>query len=245
MTSAPIAQAARPVLVHGLTQAMGDAFAPLVQKLAAVGPDPKQEYAAGEALTALIARRGQLLSNAIDQYAGGKPTEAADLARPRPTNSDNATMLTGPWQAALKELMGQNVGPEVAAPFGTFATASMQRAGLSGLPPRDMAILNNELLLLALGVASYWATGQATSTDPKVWASEAVDRSGIVDILTSGDHVIVDGGTLRKFGSASVSQAEAGRMHTLLMMHNLHYLRHLFDAAKHGLDNAFGIQPNR
>lgn len=78
--------------------------------------------------------------------------------------------------------------------FQSFAIASIQKTLVSGLQQRDMAVLNGSLLMLALGAFSYWSktllAGQKPSNDPRVWAAEAVDQSGILGILMNGDHII-------------------------------------------------------
>lgn len=232
MTADAAARAAKPVLVHGLTDALGAAFGPLVQGLS------QMTAPQGADVNTLIAQRGELLADALDQYAGGQPTKPEDLARPKPTSADNTEMLTGPWQAVSKAQ-----GDAVPAPVATFATAIMQRIALSGLPTRDQAMLNNLLLLLTLGAISYWLTGHAGASDPLRWASEAVDRSGVADILSSGDHIAIDGATLRRLPvGAPMTRVVAERTQTMLRMQNLFYVKQLFDAAKRGHDNAFGMQ---
>ncbi|MER9484723.1 hypothetical protein NKI50_01835 [Mesorhizobium sp. M0563] len=75
--------------------------------------------------------------------------------------------------------LGKTVGQ-----FKGFAVSSMQKTMLAGLQQRDAATLNGVLLSLGLGALTYWAketiAGRVTSEDPKVWAVEALDWSGLV-----------------------------------------------------------------
>ncbi|MER9776798.1 hypothetical protein [Mesorhizobium sp. M0220] len=75
--------------------------------------------------------------------------------------------------------LGKTVGQ-----FKGFAVSSMQKTMLAGLQQRDAATLNGVLLALGLGALTYWAketiAGRETSEDPKVWAVEALDWSGLV-----------------------------------------------------------------
>lgn len=81
---------------------------------------------------------------------------------------------------------------KIIAQFKTFGVASIQRTLLSGLQQRDMAALNGTLLMLALGAVSYAvksaARGQPTSDDPKKWAVEALDQSGLLGWLMDANN---------------------------------------------------------
>ncbi|MGX9574024.1 hypothetical protein ACWUKX_15350 [Mesorhizobium sp. f-mel] len=59
----------------------------------------------------------------------------------------------------------------------------MQKTMLAGFQQRDAATLDGVMLSLGLGAVTYWAketiAGRETSEDPKVWAVEALDWSGL------------------------------------------------------------------
>jgi hypothetical protein len=66
---------------------------------------------------------------------------------------------------------------------------------LSGLAQRDMAGLNGVTLMLALGALSSGLKAMQAGDDPSkwtpaMWASEAVDNSGVLGILMNADHAI-------------------------------------------------------
>lgn len=96
--------------------------------------------------------------------------------------------------AGDKPLVAHGDIGSVIAQFQTFAISSVQKTMLSGLAQRDMAVLNGLVLMLGLGAMSYWAKsaagGYAVSDDPRVWASEAVDNSGVLGVLMNADHAL-------------------------------------------------------
>lgn len=68
--------------------------------------------------------------------------------------------------------------------FKSFGVASVQKTLFAGLQQRDMATLNGTVMMLGLGALSYYAIekarGNDVSDDWKVWAGNAVDKSGIL-----------------------------------------------------------------
>ncbi|RWM66907.1 MAG: hypothetical protein EOR82_28215 [Mesorhizobium sp.] len=78
--------------------------------------------------------------------------------------------------------LGKTVGQ-----FKSFAISSMQKTMLAGFQQRDAATLNGVMLSLGLGAVTYWTketiAGRETSEDPKVWAVEALDWSGLTGWL--------------------------------------------------------------
>lgn len=74
--------------------------------------------------------------------------------------------------------LGKTVGQ-----FKSFGISSMQRIMLSGLQQRDASTLNGVIAALGLGAMAYWAkqgvAGKPTSDKPTVWATEALDKSGL------------------------------------------------------------------
>jgi hypothetical protein len=78
--------------------------------------------------------------------------------------------------------LGKTVGQ-----FKSFGVASMQRTMLAGLQQRDAATLNGVLLSLGLGAFTYWAkqrmADREVADDPRVWAAEAFDKSGLTGYL--------------------------------------------------------------
>lgn len=77
--------------------------------------------------------------------------------------------------------------------FKSFAVSSMQRTLLSGLQQRDAATLNGMLVMMGLGAFTYWAKevtgGREPSDDPRVWAVNAVDWSGLGGWLMEGNNI--------------------------------------------------------
>jgi hypothetical protein len=85
--------------------------------------------------------------------------------------------------------LGKTVGQ-----FKSFAISSMQKTMLAGLQQRDAATINGVLLSLGLGALTYWAretiANRETSPDPKVWAVEALDWSGLTGWLMDANGVL-------------------------------------------------------
>jgi len=77
--------------------------------------------------------------------------------------------------------------------FKSFGTSSMQKTMLAGIQQRDAAVLNGTLITLGLGAMVYWLkqtnAGQPVSDDPKVWAVEALDKSGLVGWLMDANNI--------------------------------------------------------
>jgi hypothetical protein len=84
--------------------------------------------------------------------------------------------------------LGKTVGQ-----FKTFAVSSMQKTLLSGIQQRDAATLNGTLLMLGLGAMVYALkeknAGRELSDDPRVWAAEALDRSGLTGWLVEANNI--------------------------------------------------------
>lgn len=74
--------------------------------------------------------------------------------------------------------LGKTVGQ-----FKSFATASVQRTMLAGIQQRDSATLNGAVLMMGLGALTYYlkavTSDKPLSDNPKVWAVEAFDWSGL------------------------------------------------------------------
>ncbi|MGX5846925.1 hypothetical protein ACWGTO_07585 [Mesorhizobium sp. PL10] len=85
--------------------------------------------------------------------------------------------------------LGKTIGQ-----FKSFSISSMQKTMLAGLQQRDAATLNGALLSLGLGAMTYWArktaANQPTSEDPRVWAAEALDWSGLTGWLMDANGVL-------------------------------------------------------
>ncbi|TPJ76903.1 hypothetical protein FJ422_29720 [Mesorhizobium sp. B2-6-3] len=96
--------------------------------------------------------------------------------------------------------LGKTVGQ-----LKSFGVSSMQKTMLVGFQQRDAATLNGIMVSLALGAAAYGLkakiAGQEPSDDPKVWAAEALDKSGLVGWLMDANGV-VEKATRGKWGIA-------------------------------------------
>jgi hypothetical protein len=65
----------------------------------------------------------------------------------------------------------------------SFGISSMQKTVLAGLQQRDAAALNGAMVMMALGAVTYYfkqkIAGREVSDNPRVWAVEAFDWSGL------------------------------------------------------------------
>lgn len=98
--------------------------------------------------------------------------------------------------------------------FQSFAMSSVQKTLISGLQQRDMEMLNGMMVMLGLGTLSYYMktklAGYEVSDDPRIWAAEAVDNSGILGILMNANHAI-EKVTEDKFGISALTGQPARR----------------------------------
>lgn len=82
--------------------------------------------------------------------------------------------------------------------FKAFAFASTQRTLMAGLQQRDAAFVSGLFATLALGALSFWLKAfvageerfaQAQNASAAIWATEAVDNSGILGILSDVNNI--------------------------------------------------------
>jgi ElaB/YqjD/DUF883 family membrane-anchored ribosome-binding protein len=77
--------------------------------------------------------------------------------------------------------------------FRSFAVSSMQKTFMSGIQQRDAATLNGTLIMMGLGALVYAIkeknAGRELSDDPRVWAVEAFDRSGLTGWFMEANNI--------------------------------------------------------
>lgn len=105
--------------------------------------------------------------------------------------------------------LGKTVGQ-----FKSFAVSSMQRTLLSGLQQRDAATLNGALVMMGLGAMTYWAketvAGREVSDDPRVWAVNAFDWSGLGGWIMEANN-ISEKATRGRVGLSAVTGEQVSR----------------------------------
>ncbi|TPM89884.1 hypothetical protein FJ977_35400 [Mesorhizobium sp. B2-1-3A] len=98
--------------------------------------------------------------------------------------------------------------------FKSFGISSMQKTMLTGLQQRDAATLNGVMLSLGLGAMTYWArqsiSGQPVSDDPKQWAVEALDKSGLTGWLMDANNV-AEKATRGRVGFSAITGKQVSR----------------------------------
>lgn len=98
--------------------------------------------------------------------------------------------------------------------FRSFGISSMQKTMLAGLQQRDAATLNGTVLALGLGAFTYWAkmqlSGQEVSDDPKQWAVEALDKSGLTGWLMDANN-IAEKATRGRVGFSAITGKQISR----------------------------------
>lgn len=113
------------------------------------------------------------------------------------------------WMSTeLGKLVGQ---------FKTFSLVSTQRVALAALQDRDAATLNGALLGVGLGMAAYTVhaavSGRDLSDDPKRWAVEGIERSGMLawlpEVVNTGGKMVGLAGS-SKYQSRSATEALLG-----------------------------------
>lgn len=89
----------------------------------------------------------------------------------------------------LSSELGKTIGQ-----FKSFGVSSVQKTMLAGLQQRDAAALNGVVLSLGLGALAYWlksaTSGQEVSDNPRQWAVEALDKSGLVGWLMDANGIV-------------------------------------------------------
>ena len=98
--------------------------------------------------------------------------------------------------------------------FKSFTVSSMQKTMMAGLQQRDAATLNGTLMMLALGGGVYALkeknAGREVSDDPKVWAVEAFDRSGLTGWAMEANN-IVEKATRGRVGLSALTGEQVSR----------------------------------
>lgn len=98
--------------------------------------------------------------------------------------------------------------------FKSFSVSSMQKTMLAGLQQRDAATLNGTMLMLGLGALTYAvkekAAGREVSDDPRVWAVNALDRSGLTGWLMEANN-IAEKATRGRVGLSAISGEQVSR----------------------------------
>lgn len=98
--------------------------------------------------------------------------------------------------------------------FKSFAMSSMQKTMLSGIQQRDAATLNGTLLMMGLGAMVYAlkekTAGREVSDDPRVWAVNAFDRSGLTGWLMEANN-ISEKFTRGRVGLSAISGEQVSR----------------------------------
>ncbi len=103
---------------------------------------------------------------------------------------------------------------KVVAQFKSFAVSSMQKTTMAGIQQRDAATLNGMLLMMALGSLTYWAKNTVAerpiSDDPRVWAVEAFDWSGLGGWLMEANG-IAEKFTRGRIGASAFTDTQISR----------------------------------
>jgi hypothetical protein len=151
-----------------------------IEKLASMGIDPEQ----AKRIWGFFEEHGQIddgvhLPN-TEAWSGPGAQEAVTAFRGALKKQVDIIIVT-PGQD--KPLWISSELGKVIGQFKSFAIASVQRTMLTGLQQRDLAALNGALLSVGTGMAVYGFkqndAGRKVSSDPTVWVSEGLDRSGL------------------------------------------------------------------
>lgn len=98
--------------------------------------------------------------------------------------------------------------------FHSFAVASVQRTMLTALQQRDMAALNGAMFMLGLGALQYYIkaqlSGRPLSDDPRVWAANAFDQSGLGGWIMDANN-IVETATRGRVGVSAITGQRVSR----------------------------------
>lgn len=105
--------------------------------------------------------------------------------------------------------LGKTVGQ-----FKSFGVASMQKTLLSGIQQRDAATLSGVVSMLGLGALTYGLkevlAGREVSDDSRVWAVNALDRSGMTGWLMEANN-IAEKATRGRVGLSALTGEQVSR----------------------------------
>lgn len=165
----------------------GTASPDMVRKLAAAGIDADL---AGR-IAKEFAKHGEKIDGVwVAKGADWTDKEALEAFRAAVVRDVDRIIVTPGQDKPLwmSTELGKTVGQ-----FKSFAISSMQKTLLSGIQQRDAATLNGTLLMLGLGAMVYALkeknAGRELSDDPRVWAAEALDRSGLTGWLVEANNI--------------------------------------------------------
>lgn len=149
-----------------------------IRKLAASGIDA--DIAAR--ITKQFAEHGEL-QNGVTIPGGAKWTDrqALEAFRAAVVRDVDRIVVTPGQDKPL--WMSTELGKAVSQ-FRSFNVSSMQKTVLAGLQQRDAANLTGSMAMLGLGALTYWikqvAADRPLSDNPAVWATNALDWSGLI-----------------------------------------------------------------
>lgn len=118
------------------------------------------------------------------------------------------------------DISDSNIGWRLIFQFRAFGLSSTSRTLLAGLQERDMAVVNGAMISLALGALSYytWAIvaggrhqAEMENASMERWLDEAIDRSGLLGVISELQRVGETNPTLSQFlrlASAPTSQRQ-------------------------------------
>lgn len=134
-----------------------------------------------------VTERGLMLPNTED-WVDRKAIEAFRVAIVR--EADRVIVTPG---LELPRWISTPLG-KVLGQFKSFVLASTQRTLLAGLQQKDANFLVGSLGMLALGGLSTWLRAQTSGFDTSnwtetKWATEAVDRSGLLTIFSEANNI--------------------------------------------------------
>lgn len=151
-----------------------------IEKLASMGINPEQ----AKRIAGFFKKHGQIdggvyLPN-TESWIGPGAQEARTAFRSALKKQVDIIIVTPGQDKPL--WMSTELGKMIGQ-FKSFAVASVQRTMLTGLQQRDLAALNGALLSVGAGMAVYYMkqtdAGREVSSDPSIWVTEGLDRSGL------------------------------------------------------------------
>ena len=166
--------------------AKGTASKAEIRKLAAAGIDADL----AQRITKQFAEHGDKGDVWLAQTGAWTDKEATEAFRSAVVRDVDRIIVTPGQDKPLwmSTELGKTIGQ-----FKSFAMSSMQKTFISGLQQRDAATLNGTLLMLGLGAMTYgmkeFFAGRKPSDDPKVWAANAFDRSGLTGWLMEANAI--------------------------------------------------------
>lgn len=145
-------------------------------------------------------KEGKIWTSNVRNWENENAARIYKAALNKDVNRIIVTPAAGDIPLNLRTELGKTIGQ-----FQSFNIAATQRVLLNSLQQRDAAALNGITFMVSGGMMAYYlktvSRGGKLSDDPRVWAFEGIDRSGLLAVIMEANN------RFEKLGGYGMSQA--------------------------------------